>query len=373
MEGRSRNPVSLLFDHLLHPNADLGAHSHSKLSWATNPSLIVDHICLGRTAIGGVWSRLKSNEFQTVSLADWMELPNYSMKTFREQRQRSVSVRATYDEVRRYYLHYVKRHRLMKYFRSECQVISMERLLPDGIWSIRGFDYLENRSFQYHCKFVVLATGVSQQLTRPLGIPNENDILSITLTNLPDVENLIIQQKRLTSESLPLLVVGSGLTAMDVILLCQRHSISVLHVFRLSIDDPEFVLNQFSSTIYPEYERLRELIRGSTISDRYQCFPSSEIISIEPNGSTRIRHLRSHRVTDHSISFVARLTGGEFDLSFLRRSSSNSLEIHPFTNQCFEMENVFAIGALAGEKLVRFLQGGAFACASQLWKQMKCK
>jgi hypothetical protein len=285
----------------MHPDADLGAHSQSKLKWRNDPSSTIDHVCIGRGGIGGVWNQLNSKQLQTISMADWMELPNYPMATFRQQRRASrhrsslktdrsllpvsddASIRATYDEVRSYYIHYVKRNRLTNNFRNGCEVTSIERVCidapfyddmieeiraPEPLWEIRGHDEQTKTPFMFYAKYVVLATGISQTITRPLGIIGEQAIQSFTYSTLHEMEELIVDKKQLTSQSKPLLVIGCGLTAIDVILLCQQYSIPVVHVFRRAIDDPELVLNQLSASLYPEYERIRELIRlpSSTIN-----------------------------------------------------------------------------------------------------------
>jgi hypothetical protein len=279
----------------MHPDADLGAHLQSKIKWRHDPSLSIDHICLGRSGVGGVWNQLTSKQLKTVSMADWMELPNYSMTTFRQQRRAcrcrnntqttttndEQSLRATYDEVRSYYIHYVKRNRLTNNFRNGYEVTSIERVCidapfyddlkeeirtPEPLWEIRGYNEQTKNPFIIHAKYVVLATGIPQNITRPLGFMGEQASQSFTYTTLHDIEDLIINQHRLRNNSKPLLVVGCGLTAIDVILLCQQYSIPVLHVFRRAIDDNELPLNQLPANIYPEYERIRELIRQSTFT-----------------------------------------------------------------------------------------------------------
>ncbi|CAF0766189.1 unnamed protein product [Adineta steineri] len=418
LEGRSRNPVSLLIDNLVHPDADLGAHLQSKIKWRHDPSLNIDHICLGRGGIGGVWNQLTSKQLQTVSMADWMELPNYPMSTFRQQRRAcrsrlltnndqstiktdDVSLRATYDEVRSYYIHYVKRNRLTNYFRNGCEVTSIKRVsvdapfyddvaeeihTPEPLWEIRGYNEQTKEPFIIHTKYVVLATGMPQNITRPLGIIGEQASKSFTYTTLHDIEELIINKKKLTQNSKPVLVIGCGLTAIDILLLCQEYSIPVLHVFRRAIDDHELVLNQLPANVYPEYERIRELIRQSVTTTTttttsmsssssqwsYQCCPQSEIISITEDGAVYIRNLRTHTTTDYDISVVARLTGSDVTIPFLSSltvKKNNGLHINPYTYECIDFENIYALGPLAGDKLVRFLQGGALACAASLFKK----
>ena len=269
LEGHSPSPIGLLFDHLMHPDADLGADLQSKLKWRDEPSTAVEHVCLGLTGIGGRWHRLRSEHFQTVTMTNRMELPNYSFSLFRQQRRvdrTRNSQRATYDEVRAYFIHYVKRFGLKNFFRTGCRVTSIERV--SSHWQIRGFDENQEKHFFICAKFLVLATGISESITRPLSCLGEETIHSLTYTNPLDIEDLIIRQKKLNEMSQPLLVVGFGPTAIDVILLCDRYSIPILHVFRRSIDDPELILNRYSSCIYPEYDRVRDLIRNSPTSVR---------------------------------------------------------------------------------------------------------
>lgn len=419
LEGRSRNPVSLLIDNLMHPDADLGARLQSKIKWRQDPSAKVDHLCLGRGGVGGVWNQLTSKQLKTVSMADWMELPNYPMETFRRQRQASRCraamkneassslsaeinpLRATYEEVRAYYIYYVKRHGLANHFRNGYEVTSITRCCvdapfyddqaeeirtPEPLWAIRGYEEQTKKPFVIYSKYVVLATGLCQKVTRPLVIPDEQASQAITFTSLNEMENLIIKEKRLTNMSKPLLVVGCGLTAIDVLLLCQQYSIPVVHVFRRAVDDHELALNQLPANLYPEYERIRELIRQSSSSTSssssswsYRCHPQSEIISISEDGKVQIRHLRHQQTIDYDISLVARLTGSDVSVPFLLSSTASStslttkkntgLNINPYTYECSDWENLYAIGPLAGDKLVRFLQGGALACAASLVKK----
>ena len=47
IEGRSSNPVSVLFDALAHPDADLGNEQPSLLEWKLQNELALDHVVLG--------------------------------------------------------------------------------------------------------------------------------------------------------------------------------------------------------------------------------------------------------------------------------------------------------------------------------------
>ena len=55
LEGRSSNPVAVLFDALCHPDADLGADNPSVLEWKFEEEHAINHIVLGKLRPGGAW------------------------------------------------------------------------------------------------------------------------------------------------------------------------------------------------------------------------------------------------------------------------------------------------------------------------------
>lgn len=55
LEGRSRNPVAVLFDTLLHPNADFGYEFPPVLQWRRDKQQHIPHLVLGRATPGGAW------------------------------------------------------------------------------------------------------------------------------------------------------------------------------------------------------------------------------------------------------------------------------------------------------------------------------
>lgn len=55
LEGRSSHPVSLLFDTLSNPDADIGIDSPSLLHWKHDPKQEISHVVLGKKEEGGIW------------------------------------------------------------------------------------------------------------------------------------------------------------------------------------------------------------------------------------------------------------------------------------------------------------------------------
>lgn len=55
LEGRSSHPVSLLFDTLSNPDADIGIESPSLLHWKHDSKQEISHVVLGKKEEGGIW------------------------------------------------------------------------------------------------------------------------------------------------------------------------------------------------------------------------------------------------------------------------------------------------------------------------------
>ena len=55
LEGRSRNTVSVMFDMLTHPGADIGIEETSLLEWKHYPERAMQHVVLGKSGVGGAW------------------------------------------------------------------------------------------------------------------------------------------------------------------------------------------------------------------------------------------------------------------------------------------------------------------------------
>jgi len=133
LEGRSNNPVSLLFDALQKPGADLGLEQPSLLQWRSISEKKVDHVVLGRGKPGGIWQTLDGG-LLTVSLGGWMELPNLSMrewkesKQFKEAKSELLSRRTSVANVSKYYTDYVEIMGLEENFRNHTVVTGVKQV-----------------------------------------------------------------------------------------------------------------------------------------------------------------------------------------------------------------------------------------------------
>lgn len=118
LEGRSKNPISLLFDTLVQPNADIGASSPSSLNWTQEPCKAISHVVLGKGRPGGSWHAMQP-EVQSLSTGRWLQLPIYQYEDWQEEfggDQNTANTRVSLGSVAKYYEHYVKKMGIEKNF-----------------------------------------------------------------------------------------------------------------------------------------------------------------------------------------------------------------------------------------------------------------
>lgn len=155
MEGRSNNPVALLFDSLNHPGADVGNALPSSLEWRYDLSKARSHMVLGKQDPGGCWSNM-ADSLLTLSHSDWLELPVLSYQHWRKQVELSASVknhhdiRTTAGSVGRYYSSYVQRMDISSSFVSNVIVTSLEHfdLRPENLSNGREVDLKRKVKFR---------------------------------------------------------------------------------------------------------------------------------------------------------------------------------------------------------------------------------
>jgi len=339
LEGRSSNPVALLFDTLNHPQADLGLELPSLLNWKFSPSSSVDHVVIGRgPRPGGAWQSMDGSVL-TISLGCWMELPEMNFREWEAQQESRCfrESRAPVSSVAQYYCDYVKAHHLEKYFLGDSYVTEVNRVplkcLPENcdrnnlnngnrendssdisrcirrrhtigeiplnfnqnsfrarnqpLFEVKGYSRnVRNvyEPFTYYTKNVVLATGASDE-SNILGVSGEN--LPFVLHSLNHLENLIASGG-LNQDSDPIVIVGAGLSAADAIIAARFHSIPVVHVFRRSVDDPNLIFRQLPENMYPEYHKVYQMMKDPTGYEGYKGLEQHILTEIRPDRKVRI-------------------------------------------------------------------------------------
>ncbi|CAG0895620.1 unnamed protein product [Darwinula stevensoni] len=380
LEGRSRNPISLLYDALVHPGADLGKDRGTTLRWRFKPNKVVDHVALGRGLPGGSWQSMNESAL-TISFGSWMDLPKFKFREwqFRKMPTTAQEGRATIGDVSQYYLDYVVHQGLKPHFLNNTLVTcAFQRTEPTEtesdsppFWEVHGQS--EDGPVRYVTPHLVLACGTSDKPNR-LDIPGED--LSFVVHTLKELEESFERRGRLEE----LMVVGAGLSAADAIIAALRRGIKVKHVFRRAANDPGLVFNSLPPALYPEYHRVYSMMKsGST--ENYRCFPRSKLIGIRSNGIALVEGV--HGCGKIPVSCVALLIGTKPDLGFLDpeiwealsagahpKFGRLSLDVDALTMESRCFPGLYALGPLAGDNFVRFIQGGALAVAKRIHENL---
>ncbi|KAF7207724.1 oxidative stress-induced growth inhibitor 2-like [Nothobranchius furzeri] len=423
LEGRSSNPVAVLFDALLLPDSDFGLDHTSPLEWRHEPERAIPHLVLGKGPPGGAWHAMEGSML-TLSLANWMELPGLKLKDWMREKRRNVrNDRATPAEIASYYQHYVTQMSLEQSFACGTTVTSVTREPGDqkGLppcWRILGLQRREGEAlgdgstvseevpFSLLAHNVVLATG-THDIPARLGVEGES--LPFVCHSFWELE-MAISRGELDQSSDPVLVVGAGLTAADAVLAAHHLNTPVYHAFRRSVSDRGLIFNQLPKLLYPEYHKVHQMMTQQqhqpmpstpehdqnplvTSFSRftppssypgYLSFPCHRVAAIRPDRKC-VLVSDSGEETVVIVSKVLVLIGAHPNLSFLNNNGRslginpdepiscrrNPIDVDPFTNRVLAADGpgLYAIGPLVGENFVRFLKGGALAIASDLAKR----
>ncbi|XP_078526920.1 oxidative stress-induced growth inhibitor 1 [Lissotriton helveticus] len=424
LEGRSSSPVALLFDTLLRPDTDMGSSAESMLTWWHEPERAVPHLVLGQSPPGGAWNSIEGSMI-TLSRGDWMGLPDLPFKDWvRRKRRHLRNDRATARDIAQYYQHYVKKKGLQQNFISGSVVTSV-RKVHNGtnfmyknedaptelgstfdleeqlnntsisnknkeIFQVNGFLKMESdrlQPFCIHAENVVLATGMFDS---PSWLRVKGEDLPFISHQISDLEEAVRKQN-VDPNSDPVLIIGAGLTAADAVLFAHHCNIPVVHAFRRKVNDPGLIFNQLPQMMYPEYHKVHQMMKEQSILDSgqykgYISLPEHFVVRFEDDKKCVFQDKSGHQVV-YNISMALVLIGSNPNLSFLPNngvhlavdseksaiSKRNPIDIDQFTYECTQEEGLYAVGPLAGDYFVRFVQGGALAAASSLLRKSNKK
>ncbi|KAF7246404.1 Oxidative stress-induced growth inhibitor 2 [Varanus komodoensis] len=419
LEGRSLNPVAVLFDTLLHPDADFGFNYPPVLHWKLETHHYIPHIVLGKGPPGGAWHSMEGSML-TISFGDWMELPGYTFKDWAATKRRNIKCdRVLPEEIASYYKHFVKVMGLQKNFRENTYITSVSRLyrekdhedevqenadvlphlqleeqggqttLIKRNWEIRGYQRAADGSHVPFCLFaenVALATGT---FDAPGRLQVEGEDFPFVLHSISDF-GATIDKGILRGKADPVLIIGGGLTAADAVLCAYNNNIPVIHAFRRRVTDPSLIFKQLPKKLYPEYHKVYHMMCTQSVTTDYNLhpaytsFPEHRVVSFQPDKKCVLQNTSGlKRILKFSVALV--LIGSHPNLCFLKDQGQgighrpnepitckgNPIEIDPYTYECIKEPNLFAVGPLVGDNFVRFLKGGALGITRYLVTKLK--
>ncbi|KAM3841656.1 oxidative stress-induced growth inhibitor 2 [Vipera latastei] len=411
LEGRSSNPVAVLFDTLLHPEADFGFKYPPVLQWKFEPHQCIPHIVLGKGPPGGAWHSMEGS-ILTISFGNWMELPGYAFKDWAATKRRNIKCdRVLPEEVANYYKHYVKIMGLQKNFRENTYITSVSKFYRDQDcesesplqieeqggqttlikrnWEIRGYQRSADGSHMPFCLFaenVALATGT---FDAPGRLQVEGEDFPFVLHTISDF-GAAIDKGILHGKTDPVLIIGGGLTAADAVLYAYNNNIPIIHAFRRRVTDPSLIFKQLPKKLYPEYHKVYHMMCTQSITldynvhPAYTSFPEHQVLSFQPDMKCILQSSSGlKKILKFSLAVV--LIGSHPNLCFLKDQGQsichnpnepvtckgNPIEIDPYTYECIKEPNLFALGPLVGDNFVRFLKGGALGITRHLVAKQK--
>ncbi|KAI9372609.1 hypothetical protein BJX61DRAFT_434732 [Aspergillus egyptiacus] len=383
-------PVNVLLDTLVRPSVDVEElQSTTNIEWRYEPEKTVPHRVIGNAPRpGGQWTENPmpaSWEIQTLSYASMLSLPGYSFAD--HYRKTTGKDLPAYTRP--------SRQETADYFRAYPEAVGIDDVFFNNE-TVSGVTRHEDgffiRSHNIRCKHIVLASGIFSEILQPRPL-----LKPLTLLQpVPDT---------------PLLVIGSGFSAADVIISAPENQ-KIIHVFKWDPENRPSPLRGCHQHAYPEYAGVYRLMKRAAVTaqakttkhrlkplrttsspfletrswaDIYEGFPNTEIIDVQtqddlaivtfrqPDGTTFTRPVRGM-----VYATGRRGTLGYLDQSLLREviSCDDDTDLDPtISGQTLRgkaVENVevakdvFIIGSLTGDSLIRFAYGSCVQTAGKL-------
>ncbi|PWY89909.1 hypothetical protein BO70DRAFT_426326 [Aspergillus heteromorphus CBS 117.55] len=382
-------PVNVLLDTLVRPSVDIEELGGiTNVEWRYVPEKAVPHLVFGDAPrAGGQWTDNPvpaSWDIQTLSYASMLSLPGYSFaEHYRKATGKELPAftRPTREETADYFCTYPEAVRIDDVFRFSETLSGISR-------TENGFHI---RSHNIRCKNVVLASGIFTQVLQPR--PMLQPLASLQPT--PEV---------------PLLVIGSGFSAADIIISAPKDQ-KLLHIFKWDPEGRPSPLRGCHHQAYPEYAGVYRLMKRAALAaepakpkrgkmrrasstpfletrpwdDIYEGHPNTAIVAVEMQEE---QALVTFRQSDGStftrpVRGMVYATGRRGSLEYLDsellsevREGDEATEISPVISartlrgKAFEdievAPDVFIIGSLTGDSLIRFAYGSCVQAAGKL-------
>tara|TARA_R110002003_G_scaffold244_12_gene17531 strand:- start:8039 stop:9607 length:1569 start_codon:yes stop_codon:yes gene_type:complete len=384
-------PVNTLLDTLLRPNADTEANPTSCIEWRSEPEKAVSHVAIGDTQhVGGQWADnpvSASADIGTLSYAEQLSLPGYSYADHlaaREKQDQCDFVRPSRTEFADYLRAYPEAVGIADAVFAKTRV--------DGVYRTR--DGFVVGSLGLRCKHLVLASG-----TFTVNIPPPPLLAPIA---------------RLDSVQQPLLVIGSGFSAADIIISAPPTR-RIIHIFKWAPENRPSPLRGCHHSAYPEYATVYRQMKLAAIASNkskvtkspmmrrksnpffqkrdwalYEGLPNAEIINVSTSGkldtaTITIRLTTGEEIT-REVGGLDYVVGRRGTLDFLSNDLRTEIlstpeQVLPINTQALisgrtlrtkaetsleVAKNIFITGSLTGDSLIRHAVGGCVFAAGRI-------
>ncbi|KAI9672253.1 MAG: hypothetical protein M1831_002067 [Alyxoria varia] len=240
-------PVNVLLDALVRPDGDLSTDTRSCLKWRQDLTRVIPHKVFGNgPTAGGQWAEQSdaSQDIGTLSYAEQLSLPGYTLADYWRATKHSEMpelIRPTRTDVAQYLAAYPDAVGISDRVQTSAHVEGISR--TDG-----GFHIASHNVF---CRHLVLASG-----TFNVNLPPPAPLESLDL--LPP------------SSAGPVLVIGSGFTAADIISSTSPER-QIIHLYHWDPENRPSPLKGCHSSAYPEYAGIyRQMRLAAKESDKNQ-------------------------------------------------------------------------------------------------------
>ncbi|KAF2194493.1 hypothetical protein K469DRAFT_650331 [Zopfia rhizophila CBS 207.26] len=386
-------PINTLLDTLIRPNADTEVDPQPCIEWRYEPEKAISHVAIGETSqAGGQWAEnpvSASADIGTLSYAEMLALPGYSYSEHLGKRGNQTQcdfVRPTRAEVADYLQAYPEAVGIADAVYTSEKLKNVSRIADGFLIGSHGI----------RCRHLVLASG-------------------IFTVNIPPPP-LLSPIAELKSGEHPLLVIGSGFSAADVII-STPPTRKIIHIFQWKPDIRPSPLRGCHHTAYPEYATIYRQMKLAAASSHkslsarsplihrkskpffscrnwgtvYEGLPNAEILSVscDPGSNSAIVTIRLEPgdIISRTVGGLEYVVGRRGSLDYLspdllsvvlgsssanntdsasptlisgrtlRAKAESTLEVAP---------NVFIIGSLAGDSLIRHAVGGCVFAAGRI-------
>lgn len=389
-------PINVLLDTLVRPLADTDPQKYyTCVEWRFEAKRKLPHLVLGNTAqVGGQWADnpvSASWDIGALSYAEMLSLPGYSFEEYyKTTRGGPVPEfhRPTRREVAEYLAAYPEEVGIHESVYTNVDLGDVHRINA-------GF-YVGSHNIT--CRHLVLASGIFSKLIPPR----------------PSLRPLYALPRSNASSDAPLLIVGSGFTAADVIISTSANR-KIIHIFKWDPENRPSPLRACHPRAYPEYAIVYRRMKLATkkalgsngissplrtrrsnpfFAERdwdnvYEGLPNTYIKDVTVSGDTAFVSLEigDGTMLQREISNMEYVIGRRGSLSYLNHSLARevlgsldkTMDVQPdisggtlrsrVESNLELAPDVIAIGSLTGDSLIRFAYGGCVFAAREIMRR----